>query len=419
MAGATMELHLVNGTQCLDGSPAGFYIHHPSASRSKWLFKFQGGGWCYDPELCYRRIVEVPSKASSKGWQATKQRSEHFLYSTNATLNPALHDASVVELPYCDGFSWSGGQSIDEPPTWVNGTAVHMGRGLANLRAMLGHLVKHEGLGAADDLVLSGGSAGALSSMLHVDRLADRLPSARVRAVPGSGWFPEADVPSYPTPPRTYALRMRGAARAHRAVPPRRCAAARPRDAWRCFFAEHLVPSVASPIFVLNSLYDAWQWRNEYGLPCPAHHGPGHPFCATPEGWLTTNCECRNSTTAAVATIAPATARALNHFAARMAATVRGALDPSKDGGFLDSCMGHDREGDGAIDIGGANVRDAVMAWLMGGARTGAPAAPRRTAGSRRASAPVADGADAHLHVDCLWSAEPPYTCNAACRHWP
>ena len=44
-------------------------------------------------------------------------------------------------------------------------------------------------LAAATDVIISGDSAGGIASWLHVDRVAERLPRARVTNVPIAGYY--------------------------------------------------------------------------------------------------------------------------------------------------------------------------------------------------------------------------------------
>ena len=54
------------------------------------------------------------------------------------------------------------------------------------------------------------------------------------------------------------------------------CVAAQPTgEAWRCLMAEYLVPHVRTPLFVMNSAYDAYQLGNIGGSSCV-------PTAATP-----------------------------------------------------------------------------------------------------------------------------------------
>mgnify|MGYP002630570394 CR=1 FL=1 len=44
------------GAVCLDGSPGGFY-YAPARqpTLSSWVIELQGGGWCYNPQMCLCR----------------------------------------------------------------------------------------------------------------------------------------------------------------------------------------------------------------------------------------------------------------------------------------------------------------------------------------------------------------------------
>lgn len=391
-AAGELDLKLVDGTSCLDGSPTGYYIDAlppNSTAPPTWVFYFQGGGWCFDPELCYERLTNEPILASSGAWAKTRDVGAMSLFSSDQKANPALWDARRVYLPYCDGASWAGGRPLGADPVVVNGTSLHMGHGLANLRLVLDALIKDEGLGLATSAYLTGGSAGGLAVMLHASYVDGRLPTASVRVVPFSGWFPYTTVP---VGGETYAKRVQllTTPSTHNATPPAACVNAFPPDqAWRCLLAEHLVPTVAQPIFVVNSMYDAWTWSNDYGLPCPRGDNGTHPWCATDAGWVTTNCECHAWDAAAVGSVSNKTAAALNSRAKAFSRAVSDAIDSTKDGAFLTSCMGHERELNNSVAVEGVTAAHAIADWVAG-----------RGSG---------------LTVDCTWGAAAPYNCNPAC----
>jgi len=66
-------------------------------------------------------------------------------------------------------------------------------RGARLLRAIMASLLANAtvGLSSATDVVVSGCSAGGLSTFLHADEWAARLPAAKVAAMPDSGFFLE------------------------------------------------------------------------------------------------------------------------------------------------------------------------------------------------------------------------------------
>jgi len=95
-------------------------------------------------------------------------------------------------LPYSlsDGSSFS---SYRQAPWKVKPNALNttqlVFRGVSNLDRTLDALIKNYGLGEATDVILSGGSAGGLSTFLHLDRVAARLPDAKVVGAPVAGYF--------------------------------------------------------------------------------------------------------------------------------------------------------------------------------------------------------------------------------------
>ena len=100
-------------------------------------------------------------------------------------------DCNCVFLPYGDGASFSGYRA---EPWSVPGTneTLHF-RGIKNLDATVQWALSH-GLKDATELVVTGGSAGGLSTFLHADRVRDyvreRAPALRrFKAAPVSGFF--------------------------------------------------------------------------------------------------------------------------------------------------------------------------------------------------------------------------------------
>lgn len=109
-------------------------------------------------------------------------------------------------LPYADGASFSG---YRRDPWPVPGGGNLTFRGIKNLYAGLDFAVKH-GLAQASDFVLTGGSAGGLSTFIHADRVAARVaavaPKAAIRAAPFTGFF--LDHPNFHHTPATYTANM-------------------------------------------------------------------------------------------------------------------------------------------------------------------------------------------------------------------
>ncbi len=110
---------------------------------------------------------------------------------TSTVWSPVHIATSHVQLPYCDGASFSG---FVAAPVLVNNTPLFF-RGHAIVNAVIGQLLGTEGLKAADELIVMGGSAGGLSTLLHADYVAGLVraeaanASLRVSALPDCGFF--------------------------------------------------------------------------------------------------------------------------------------------------------------------------------------------------------------------------------------
>lgn len=169
----------------------------------------------------------------------------------------------------CDGGSFSGN---NETVTTYKGAKLTF-RGKRIREAMVESL-SAAGLAKATDLVVSGCSAGGLATFLHTDQWCDALakvnPHAKCVGMPDSGFFLDYQSPKVPsdednlgtTVPGNYhnGLKwvfdfMNTTAGVNQA-----CIDAYPQDQhYRCQFAEHSAKYLHTPMFPLQSEYDAWQ----------------------------------------------------------------------------------------------------------------------------------------------------------------
>lgn len=165
------------------------------------------------------------------------------------------------------------------------GKFVHY-RGLRNLDATLDYAFQHLGLDKATELVVTGGSAGGLSTFLHVDRIAARMkasaPNCRlVTAAPVVGYFLDHANYAQLHPPSP-TLKNSGSSQmtyphtgnysewmktvfsdqnVTAALLPQ-CVAAFPDQPHLCFMSPHAVRFVEQPFFMFNSKFDAWQSKS-------------------------------------------------------------------------------------------------------------------------------------------------------------
>ena len=266
-------LHILGGpssgdAKCIDGSPAAFYLRPGTGSgASKWVVFHQGGGWCISLSDCRARANTT--LGSSVGYGAELAMPDQLL-SSNATINPLLHNWNVAYLTYCDGGSFVG----DAVASDAQG-ALHF-RGRANKEATLATLLARHELASASEVVISGGSAGGLAAFIHADWWCDAIRTAtggslsKCAALPDSGFFLDYESPHATAvpPPAKYkggyfraymgwafdAFNASGglhadcvAAMANRGTPN------------LCMFAEHTAPFIHTPLFALQSEYDSWQ----------------------------------------------------------------------------------------------------------------------------------------------------------------
>ena len=180
--------------------------------------------------------------------------------SSDSTSNPDFAPFNRVHMPYCDGNSFSG--NADEP-VLVNGTQGPKKlwfRGRRNIDATFRALNKL-GLDAAENVLLTGCSAGGLATYLHTDYVATLLPKTvkKFKSAPISGFFLLHDnvegKPVYPTQMKN----IFELANSTHGVNAKCIASKAPADQWRCNFAQEAYASTESPIFPLNSALDSWQ----------------------------------------------------------------------------------------------------------------------------------------------------------------
>ncbi|KAJ4838421.1 Pectin acetylesterase 9, variant 3 [Turnera subulata] len=168
------------GAFCLDGSLPAYHLHRGFGAGSRnWLLQFEGGGWCNDIESCRERAQ------TRRGSTRYMSKLETFsgILSNNASLNPDFYNWNRVKLRYCDGGSFIGDAKFD------NGTSVLYFRGQKIWQAIILDLLP-KGLRQARKALLSGCSAGGLSSFLHCDNFARMLPkNASVKCLSDAGFF--------------------------------------------------------------------------------------------------------------------------------------------------------------------------------------------------------------------------------------
>ena len=178
------------------------------------------------------------------------------LFTNDSATNPLSFDWNQVLLPYKDGQSFTG-DAAEPVFTTFNGQRVPLYfRGRRNFLAAVDYLTSALGMDAADEVALTGNSAGGLATYYHADALTALLPRARVWAAPDSGFF-IGNVPGHASWPA--GLRAMVAMANSTAALNARCVAAKAAaggDAADCALPEVAAPFIATPLYVMNSRYD-------------------------------------------------------------------------------------------------------------------------------------------------------------------
>jgi hypothetical protein len=115
-----------------------------------------------------------------------------------------------------------------------------------------------------DTFIVYGCSAGGLATYTWVDTIAEWIneinPKTKVLGMPDSGFF--VDYPSNLTGKNDYGNWIKavvGLANSAVPLPNKKCVAQNKDSPHYCMMAEHLVKYIETPIFIDESLYDAWQ----------------------------------------------------------------------------------------------------------------------------------------------------------------
>ncbi|HZB42085.1 MAG TPA: pectin acetylesterase-family hydrolase [Ilumatobacter sp.] len=162
--------------QCSDGSEYSFWVRQ--ADPTKVVFFMQGGGACWNAATCapgsgyYKPITGPFDDPTSVGG----------IFDLANADNP-LADYSFVFVPYCTGDVHLG----DREHQYATDVTVQH-KGFVNASAALDHLV--ETFPAAEEVLVTGESAGSVPSPLYGGLVADRMPAADVTVLgDGSGAY--------------------------------------------------------------------------------------------------------------------------------------------------------------------------------------------------------------------------------------
>eukprot|EP00850_Spirogloea_muscicola_P007831 SM000040S14843 [mRNA] locus=s40:781462:785148:+ [translate_table: standard] len=309
------------------------------------LCRVQGGGWCNDESECLARSY------TSLGSTANIANDLELggFFSSDPEQNPDFYSWNVAYMKYCDGASFSG--DVEEPVN-VMGRKLYF-RGKRILDAVIDELHQKRGLADANQVIISGCSAGGLAAYMHCDYLRARLPaSATVKCLPDSGVFLDIkDVAGryHIREKYKYVYYMQGAnAGANEACLADKAA----EDQYQCFFAQYTLPYIKTPTFVLNSNYDSWSLVHILA-----------PASADPDGSRLRAC---------LSHLDSCTEQQLNRlqgFRSSMLDAIAPVTGPHHHGAFAFSCIEHctlyNDEWWSRLRVSNVSLRDAFGDWFF------------------------------------------------------
>ncbi|OIV94404.1 hypothetical protein TanjilG_25466 [Lupinus angustifolius] len=241
---------VAKGAVCLDGSPPAYHFDKGfGAGINSWLVQFEGGGWCNNVTTCLSR--KYNRLGSSK--QMAKQIAFSGILGNKHQFNPDFYNWNRIKVRYCDGASFTGDVEAVNPVT-----KLHF-RGARVFTAVVEDLLA-KGMKNARNAIISGCSAGGLTSILHCDRFRALLPTrAQVKCISDAGYFINARDVAGTRHIEQFFSQIVATHGSARNLPPSCISRLSPG---LCFFPQYFVSQIATPIFLINAAYDSWQIKN-------------------------------------------------------------------------------------------------------------------------------------------------------------
>ena len=344
----------IHNARCLDGSPPGYYMRYASApeNATKYVVYFQGGGWCTSAPDCHARAAT--SMGSSLAWPddvtALDVAAGGGVLSPDEVFNPDFASWNAVFVAYCDGGSFSGDRSEPtEDGLWFRGRAI--------MTSVVADLLVTKGMQYAEQVLMTGGSAGGLTVALHADYFRSLLPSSvRFGAMIDAGWFDPgifSGAGSHASGSALFEHEIRRMAAFMNATSNAACEAAYADDKATCMFAMAVFPYLQSDTFVSQSAYDSFQLLSIDDIGCATYGDQ----------------DLHNCSAESMASI--------DAFGKSMRESIKAAMNSSPHhsqsaGCFVSACITHvqntPNEGHDEWDlqVAGRALRDVVRAWFFG-----------------------------------------------------
>jgi hypothetical protein len=180
----------VEGSQCRDGSPAGFYYRYSDTSSNLMIF-LEGGGACFNGLLCIYNPRNVNESLEGEtiveaigGVQPEPQTPRtRGILDVDHPDNPVA-DWNMVYVPYCTGDVHAGARHDQVVPDLLfEGPQQFVG--YLNMQKFLGRIIPT--FQDADQVLLAGVSAGGVGAVLNYPQTQDGFGDIPVYVLDDSG----------------------------------------------------------------------------------------------------------------------------------------------------------------------------------------------------------------------------------------
>lgn len=179
---------------CNDNSRAVIFIGQRSSK--KWIIFFESGGLCTSKADCNRRYLNKNSTVLMTSELLPDKVIGRDILSSLESENPAFFDHNHVLVPYCSSDLWLGLKtktSHNGSFHFVNDSSVDnfSFRGQTIFRSVFEELVQRYNLSVAEEIVVSGSSAGGIGVLNHAKWLKSQnfTIKARLLFIIDSAWF--------------------------------------------------------------------------------------------------------------------------------------------------------------------------------------------------------------------------------------
>ena len=180
---------------CNDNSRATFYIG-PGLG-TKWIVFFESGGFCASFEDCNKRYLNINSTMFMTSDILPGEVTGRDLLSASRNENPTFFEYTRVLVPYCSSDLWLGLKTNPKRPFhFVNDSSVDnfSFRGQTIFRSVFMDLLQQYNLSNAEEIILSGSSAGGVGVLNHADWVLSQVIkspglNAKMLSIIDSAWF--------------------------------------------------------------------------------------------------------------------------------------------------------------------------------------------------------------------------------------